>query len=541
MASASEAASWRSVVDRLGDEPALRLLQELVAIAPTNLEDLPSHRFEKANYLRAAEAIVRWARSFGLATRIYDPLTEGGVEGLQGLPRPNVIVDLDRGAPETVLVLAHFDVVPVPAEQRSRWRSPPHTLTLRPDGRLYARGANDDLGSGITATLLAMRRLGEASGLARNVRLLACCDEETGGTGGIEALDAHDRGLAPDDPRRIVRGDVALIPDGSPHTTAGSSGVAFLDGQRRVPATVGEAVRAGRMLVSLHDVARAWRSHYRSPDWPDRGAPEPVLTGRATVTKLDLEADEVRDGAHLLAVHAESDAANQIARAVTIVLGGSPAAVANARTRLGAALPAPFRLEVGGSTALTVPPGAVALQLVGVAAHGGYPHRGHNPVPLALERLGQGVDEGWLEDTPVRRAVYAVDLRLTPEMELEDGTREVLGAARARAGAAAASLELVAPPSRCRPGYALAPDHPAARKLERIVRAELGEAGIYGEYGGTDASSLRESRTPRGEPLPALVFGSMDTAANIHDVDESADPRLIAGVARSIERFVLEP
>jgi acetylornithine deacetylase/succinyl-diaminopimelate desuccinylase-like protein len=72
------------------------------------------------------------------------------------------------------------------------------------------------------------------------------------------------------------------------------------------------------------------------------------------------------------------------------------------------------------------------------------------------------------------------------------------------------------------------------------VSAELGEAGLFGEYGGTDASSLRGLSTPSGAPLPALVFGSMDPEANIHDVDESVDPRLIAGVARTIERFVLE-
>ncbi|HUJ77411.1 MAG TPA: hypothetical protein VLX64_00235 [Thermoplasmata archaeon] len=61
----------------LGDPRALELLQELVAIAPTNLEDIPGQRFEKPNYVRAADAIVRAARGFGLATRIYDPVTTG--------------------------------------------------------------------------------------------------------------------------------------------------------------------------------------------------------------------------------------------------------------------------------------------------------------------------------------------------------------------------------------------------------------------------------------------------------------------------------
>ena len=50
----------------------------------------------------------------------------------------------------------------------------------------------------------------------RNVRLLVCCDEETGGEGGVEALKEHDARLPPRDPARFIDGDVALIPDKEP-------------------------------------------------------------------------------------------------------------------------------------------------------------------------------------------------------------------------------------------------------------------------------------------------------------------------------------
>jgi len=540
MAPDPSAAADRPVVERLGDEPSLRLLQELVAIAPTNLEDFAAQRFEKPSYPRAAEAIVRWARSFGLSTRVFDPVLEGANGDLHGIPRPNVIIDLDRGGQETVLILAHYDVVPVPAEQRARWKSPPHTLTLRPDGRLYGRGANDDLGSGVTASLLALRRLAEAERLPRKVRLLVCCDEETGGTGGIDALREHDERLPPASPERIVVGDVALIPDGSPHTTVGSSGVAFLEGSYRPPATLRDAVRYGRTLVALHELARSWKSESRSPDWPKLHAPEPVITGRASVTKLDLRLEAEPAGVALLAAHAESDAANQIARAVSLVAAGTPAALAELTTKLSRWVASPFQLQEGGTTALALPKGSKLLQLVGVAAHGGYPHRGHNPVPATLDLLAAALDAGVLADGTVQSATYTVDLRLPPEMELDDGTAQALADVRRRAGPDAARTELVAPPSRCRPGYGLPPGDPSAKKLERILSKELGETGLFGEYGGTDASSLRGLLTPRGAPLPALVFGSMDVQASIHDVDESVDPRLIAGVARTIERFVLE-
>ena len=527
----------------LGDEAAFRLLAQLVAIAPTNLEDPGHGRWEKPNYLRASDAIVRAARAFGLATRIYDPVVAGDVPGdFHGLPRPSVIVDLDVGARSTVLVLAHYDVVPVPVEQLARWRSPPHTLTYRSDGRIYGRGANDDLGSGVVASLLAMRRLAESKELPANVRLIAACDEETGGEGGIEAIKAHDEARPPGDPDRFLMADVALIPDGSPETTAGSSGVAFMDASFAGPVPLTDALAYGEALVGLHEVARTWRSVYASPDWPDRHAPDPVITGRATVTQFDVR-DVRPDGGsvRLVAAHAETDAANQIARAVTLVFSGEEPMLSSLAPRLEPLLVPPFRLEPAGASALAPIPGTRALQLVGEAAHGGYPHRGHNPVPATLRLLRAAVDRGWIEGAAAGTSSFAVDLRLVPEMELSRGLEVALTYVRSWAAVRSPSARIDAPPGRCRSGYALPVDHPAALKLERILRETLHARGILGEYGGTDASALRGLRTPGGEPLPALVFGSMDPNAHIHDAEESADPHLIAGVATSIERFVREP
>lgn len=525
----------------LGDEMALDLLAELVAIAPTNTEDVALDRFEKPNYRRAADAIVRWARSFGLSTRIFDPLIEGPEpEAYRGLPRPNVIVELDRGAKETVLILAHFDVVPVPEEQRARWKSPPHTLTRRADGRLYGRGVNDDLGSGITASLLAMRHLAALDELPRNVRLLACVDEETGGEGGIEALRAHDAALPPGDPGRMLDAEVALIPDGGPHTVIGSCGVAFLEASFGGPVALSEALAYGETLVGLHELAASWKSSTTSPDWPDRGAPEPVIAGRATVTRFDVDQVPAGPSVRLLRAHAESMAGNQIPRAVTLLFGGPEEALGHLLERLRPLLPAPFLLERDGATSVTVPNGALALQVVGVAGHAGYPHRAHNPVPPTLRLLREAGTRGWIDASASGSAWFTVDLRLPPEMGLDDGLRPALDRLQTWTKGHAPTARVVAPPARCRPGYFLRSEHPMARKLERLVHGELGKGGLFGEYGGTDASSLRGLTTPSGEVLPALVFGSMDPAANIHDVDESVDPRLLAGVARTIERFVRE-
>lgn len=543
MAEALAGAGLNAAAEVIGDAEALDLLASLVAISPTNLEDPIRGRYEKPNYGRAVDRIVRAARRFGLATRVYDPVVENpAATHLRGIPRPNVIVDLDVGAAERVLILAHYDVVPVPAEQLGRWRSSPHTLTLRGDGRLYGRGANDDLGSGVITSLLAMRRLAEAEDARRNVRLLVCCDEETGGEGGVEELKLHDDRLPEGDPGRFLLGEVALIPDGSPHTTAGSSGVAFLDAETTAPATVREVATFGETLVRLHDLARDWRSVYPSPDWPDELAPEPVLTGRATLTKVDFAAPEgSSDRACVAAVHAEADAANQIPESVTLVFTGDAEPLSSVRTKLLASVRPPFTVVDAHATALAIPPGSLGLQVVGTSAHGGYPHRGHNPVPEALRLLAVGADEGWLDPAARGRATFAVDLRLTPEMTLEQGTEPALAQVQRALAEARIAGRIVAPPGRCRPGYALPLTHPALQRLERILTEEGGEKGIFGEYGGTDASTLATVRTPKGEPLPAIVFGSMDRAARIHDAEESADPRLIGAIARAVHRFIQEP
>jgi acetylornithine deacetylase/succinyl-diaminopimelate desuccinylase-like protein len=543
MESTRERTGLEEAAQLVGDVEALDLLANLVSIAPTNLEDPLRGRYEKPNYPRAIDRIVRAARHFGLATRIFDPVVNGPPNPhLGGVPRPNVIVDLDVGSAERTLILAHYDVVPVPAEQLTRWRSPPHTLTQRADGRLYGRGANDDLGSGVVPALVAMRRLANEGGATRNVRLLVCCDEETGGEGGVESLKAHDDALPSNDPERFISGDVALIPDGSPHATSGSSGVLFMDASFERPVALPDVLDYGDELVSLHEIAKRWKSRYASPDWPEHLAPEPVITGRATLTQFDVTGDgRASSEIGLRSVHAETDAANQIAEAVTLIFEGPPAQLGHLLERIRGLVSPPFRVERATATALVVPPEALALQLVGQSAHGGYPHRGANPVPAALALLRKGIAAGWLDvSTPVQ-ASFSVDLRLIPEMPLDSGRDEVMAKARHWIASHEVSARLEAPPSRCRRGYALPPEHPQVRRLERILRAEGGEAGTFGEYGGTDASSLAEVRTPSGEPLPAIVFGSMDREAHIHEAEESIDPRLMGTIVRTMYRFLREP
>lgn len=533
-----------SATRAMGDPEAYPLLRDLVGLAPTNLEDPVHGRWEKPHYLAAARYLVDVATRWGLRARIFDPVSElSGGGALHRVPRPNVIIDLDVGGSERIIVMSHYDVVPVPAEQLARWKSPPHQLTFRADDRFYGRGAADDLGSGVVPSLVAAKQLRGDPALRRNLRLLICCDEETGGAGGIEAFRAHDERLPEGDPGRFLDADVALIPDGDPHATAGSSGLLFLDGTFTRSVPLSRVLAYGRALISLQTVAETWRSVYPSPDWPDHGAPAPVVTGRANVTKWDATEEEsvAPDRPHVVAIHAETDATNQIGQSVTTVLRGPADQLRTLPDRLASWLSPPFRLETGGATALTVPSDALALSVVGTSAHAGYPHRGHNPVPSTVELLDRALREGALADSSRYTTAFGVDLRLIPELPLETGRHDALDYVQRWITAHDPDARIDAPPDRARGGYAIPPDHPALKKLERILSAVFGAHGIYGEYGGTDASSLVGLRTPRSEPLPALVFGLMGRTSHMHEAEENVDPSAIARVTETIRRYVLEP
>lgn len=535
-------------VARMGGPEAYELLRDMVAMDTTNLEDPGAGREEKRHYREGAEHLQRWAVAHGLRARIWDARDElpDGARRFRS-PRPNVIVELDQGRADWLLLLAHFDVVPVPEEQLTRWKSPPHELTWR-SGRLYGRGSNDDLGSGVLSSLMALSRLAQTRDLPANVRLLLCPDEETGGAGGIEAIAAHDHALAANDPKRLLRAEVALIPDGAPYVAAGCSGVAFIDLGLPDGAPLAEHLALAEGVIGFDPTSRSWVSHLPSPDFPDQGAPDPHITGRATMTKMDLEgppqAGASAGGAspRLVRAHAESEAANQIPEAVTLSFRGAAAGLDALFAYLEKNVADPYRLvslpdpgaapEEGGK-------GRLDLRVVGRAGHGGYPHKSANPVPVAVALLRAASQAGLLDARSPERGAFTLDLRSPPEMPSDDVMALFDNRFRLlRSELPQASYQ--APDDRRRSGYALDPSHPAALAVRKAFEQVAGrELGVFGEYGGTDASSLAGLATPKGAPLPAIVFGSMDRSSRIHDAEESVDPRLLAGVSETIRRFVL--
>jgi acetylornithine deacetylase/succinyl-diaminopimelate desuccinylase-like protein len=116
-------------------------LEELVAIPSVSFPGFPEEPMH-----RMAERTVEMFREAGFTdARLMDvpsgyPPIYGELEGPEGSP--------------VVVLYGHYDVQPAPPEQG--WTSDPWTPTRRADGRIYGRGAADDI-SGVVSHLGMLR------------------------------------------------------------------------------------------------------------------------------------------------------------------------------------------------------------------------------------------------------------------------------------------------------------------------------------------------------------------------------------------------
>jgi acetylornithine deacetylase/succinyl-diaminopimelate desuccinylase-like protein len=119
---------------------------------------------------------------------------------LPGVP-PLVVGGIGAG-PKTVVAVQHYDVQP--AAPLELWTTPPFAPTVR-DGRLYARGVNDDKGQ-FLIRVQAIEAYREAFGeLPCKVRFLVEGEEESGSRHFGEMLDKRPE---------LVAGDAALAEGG---------------------------------------------------------------------------------------------------------------------------------------------------------------------------------------------------------------------------------------------------------------------------------------------------------------------------------------
>ena len=126
---------------------------------------------------------------------------------------------IDESLP-TVLVYAHYDVMPV--DPIDLWKSPPFEPEIR-DGKIWARGADDDKGQGFMH-IKAFEALVANDMLTTNVKFMIEGEEEIGSVSLGAFCDEHKEMLQAD---IILVSDTGMIAEDIPSITTGLRGLAY--------------------------------------------------------------------------------------------------------------------------------------------------------------------------------------------------------------------------------------------------------------------------------------------------------------------------
>lgn len=186
-----------------------RFMEELFeAIRIPSISSLSDHK----------DDMVRMAEFFKKS------LLEAGVDKAEVMPtkgNPVVYAEkiIDRSLP-TVLVYAHYDVMPV--DPIDLWTSPPFEPEIR-DGKIYARGADDDKGQGFMH-IKAFEALVKNNKLTTNVKFMIEGEEEIGSVSLGAFCDENKDMLKAD---IILVSDTGMIAEDIPSITTGLRGLAY--------------------------------------------------------------------------------------------------------------------------------------------------------------------------------------------------------------------------------------------------------------------------------------------------------------------------
>ena len=158
------------------------------------------------------------------ATRWRELLLAAGADHAEVMPTEgHPIVYAEKrvpGAARTVLVYAHYDVMP--AEPLALWTSAPFEPEIR-EGRIWARGADDDKGQAMIQ-VKAFEYLVRHGLLKHNVKFIFEGEEEIGSPSLSAYLERH---------RDLLQADIILVSDTSmlgadlPSLTTGLRGLAY--------------------------------------------------------------------------------------------------------------------------------------------------------------------------------------------------------------------------------------------------------------------------------------------------------------------------
>jgi acetylornithine deacetylase/succinyl-diaminopimelate desuccinylase-like protein len=187
-----------------------RFLEELFGLI--RIPSVSASEANKNDMVRAAEYI-------------RDLLTANGADRAEVYATPgNPVVYgeklVDTALP-TILVYGHYDVMP--AEPLEKWSSPPFDPVVR-DGRIWARGADDDKGQ-LFMHLKAFEMMNATGTLACNVKFMIEGEEEAGSASIAGFCSEY---------REMLRSDVILVSDTTmisreiPSVTSGLRGLSYI-------------------------------------------------------------------------------------------------------------------------------------------------------------------------------------------------------------------------------------------------------------------------------------------------------------------------
>lgn len=197
------------MIQRYIEENESRMLDELFSLI--RIPSVSSQSEHKADMERCAQ---RWA----------ELLRAAGADRVEVMPsdgNPMVFAEkcVDAAAP-TVLVYGHYDVMPV--EPLEQWHSNPFEPEIR-DGRIYARGADDDKGQSFIQCK-AFEYLVSNGLLRHNVKFILEGEEEIGSPSLETFCERHKDLLKAD---IILVSDTSMLGESLPSLTTGLRGLSY--------------------------------------------------------------------------------------------------------------------------------------------------------------------------------------------------------------------------------------------------------------------------------------------------------------------------
>ncbi|MFI3323657.1 MAG: dipeptidase [Rikenellaceae bacterium] len=192
-------------------ENRARALSELFDLL--RIPSISAQSEHKADMVRCAE----W---------LADGLLKAGADKAEVMPTEgNPVVYAEKiidPAARTVLVYGHYDVMPV--DPRAEWTTDPFEPEIK-DGRIYARGADDDKGQ-LFMHLKAFEAMCATGSLPCNVKFMLEGEEEIGSPSLYGFCRENKEMLAAD---IILVSDTSMISMDCPSITCGLRGLAYME------------------------------------------------------------------------------------------------------------------------------------------------------------------------------------------------------------------------------------------------------------------------------------------------------------------------